>query len=637
MKKGLETYLYTTVGVVAFLAIIIGVNLIGSRAKVRVDLTSERAYTLSQGTRAILSKLDTPVQVRFYCTRGENSMPVMLKNYAQSVEDLLGEFRQASKGQIEIQKLDPVPDSDAEDSAKLDGVDGQMVELGSDPIFLGLSITMLDQKEVIPFLDPSRQKMLEYDLARAITRVTTPTRPVIGVMSPLPFNGSAAPMMMMQRNRQQQQQPWVLATQLKKDFTLTTVEMTADKIPDEVKVLLVIHPKAISESAQYAIDQFLMRGGKLIACLDPLAALDPAAGGGPMGGGSSSNLDKLLKAWGLTFDSTKIVADMDNIFVQPGQTRGDHPALIELSDAYLNGTDILTSNLGKFFLPFAGAITGTPAEGLQMTTLARSSKKSQLIESMSAQMGGEQIVKDFKASGTEYNLAVRVSGKFKTAFPDGKPKAPEAKPEEGKPEEKKPETASVPGLKESPADTTVILIGDSDFLQDRAAFAQSRDPFGRTVLQAINGNMAMSQAAVEQLAGDSNLIAVRSRASRERPFTVVKKMQADAEAAFQTKIKELETSLRDAQAKLNELQQNKAGEGKQKFILSTEQQAEIANFRAKESAVNKQLKQERKNLRIGVEALETKTKWLNILGMPLVVAAAGVFFALRRRSVQAAR
>ena len=635
MKKGLETYLYTTIGVVAFFVILIGLNLIGNRAKVRVDLTEDNSYTLSEGTKAILGKLDTPVQIRFYCTRGENAMPVMLKNYAQTVEDLLSEFRQKSNGQIEIQKLDPVPDSDAEDSARLDGIEGQMVEFGGDSIYLGLSVTMLDQKETLPFLDPSRQKMLEYDLARAVSRVVTPTRPVVGIMSPLPFNGTGSPMMMMQRNPQQQQ-PWVLTTQLKKDFTVMPVEMTADKIPPDVKVLLVVHPKGITETAQFAIDQFLMRGGKLIVCLDPLAALDPTAGG-PMGGASSSNLDKLLKTWGLSFDSTKIIADMTNIFVQPGQTRGEHPALIELTEAYLNGSDILTSNLGKLFLPFAGSISGTPAEGLQMSTLARSSNNSQLVDPMTAQMGGAQIMKDFKSAGTEYNVAVRISGKFKTAFPEGKPKAAEPKPEEVKPEEKKPDAPVESSLKESPADASVVIIGDADFLQDRAAFAQRRDPFGRTVLEAINGNMAFSQAAVEQLAGDSNLIAVRSRASRERPFTVVRKMQADAEAAFQTKINELETSLRDAQAKLNELQRAKTGEAGQRFILSPEQQAEIANFKKKEGEVKKQLKEERKRLRIGVESLETKTKWLNILVMPLVVAVAGLLLALKRRKLQAAR
>ena len=634
MKKGLETYLYTTVGVLAFLAIIIAVNIIGSRAKVRVDLTSERAYTLSAGTRAILAKLDTPVQIRFYCTRGENSMPVFLKNYAQSVEDLLGEFRQASKGQIEIQKLDPKPDSDAEDSAKLDGVEGQMVEMGGEALYLGVSVTMLDQKEAIPFLDPNRQKLLEYDLARAVSRVMTPSKPVVGVMSSLPVNGSGNPMMM--RMGRGGEPAWTFVTELKRDFTVKTVEMTADKIPDDVKVLLVIHPKGITDSASYAIDQFVLRGGKLIAYLDPLAALDRAAGG-PMGGASSSSMEKLMKAWGISFDSTKVVADMNYI---SRMRQGRSPAVLSLTANAVNKDDLLTASADNLFFVFGGAFSGSPAEGLRQTAMIKSSTNSQLIDPMSAQMGGEQLVTDFKASGTEYALAVRLEGKFKTAFPEGKPKAPEPKPEDGKPpEEKKPDAPAEAGLKESAEQNVVILIGDSDFIQDQACVQEAMNPFGggQRMMIPTNGNLAFAQAGVEQLSGDSNLIAVRSRASRERPFTVVKKMQADAEAAFQSKIKELESSLRETQTKLNDLQRSKAGEGGQKFILSAEQQAEIANFRKKEADSKVQLKKERKNLRNNVESLETKTKWMNILVMPALVTAAGIFLALKRRKLQAAR
>ena len=638
MKKGLETYLYTTVGVVAFLAIIIGVNIIGSRAKVRVDLTSERAYTLSAGTRAILAKLDTPVQIRFYCTRGENSMPVFLKNYAQSIEDLLGEFRQASKGQIEIQKLDPSPDSDAEESAKLDGVEGRPLDLGSDPIFLGLSVTMLDQKEVIPFFEPNRQKQLEYDIARVVSRVINPTKPVVGVMSALPVNGSGNPMMM--RMGRGGEPAWMFVTELKGDFAVKTVEMTADKIPDEIKVLFVVHPKGITDATQYAIDQFVLRGGKLIACLDPLAFFDRSAGG-PMGGGSSSTMDKLLKQWGLSFDPTKTVADMNYATqIQPGKV----PSLLSVIDKGINKDDILTANADRLMLVCPGNFSGAAAEGLQMTTLLKSTANSQLIDPMNAQMsfqgGAGQIIKDFKASGTEYALAVRLTGKFKTAFPEGKPKAPEPKPEDGKPpEEKKPDAPAEPGLKESAADNVVILIGDSDFLNDQVSTeAIGMDPrTGQRVMGVKGGNIPLAQAAVEQLAGDSNLIEVRSRASRERPFTVVKKMEAEAEAAFQSKIKELEGSLQETQTKLNELQRAKGKEAGQRFILSPEQQAEIANFQTKEKAVSVQLRKERKNLKLGVQSLEMKTKWMNILVMPVLVTAAGIFLALKRRKLQAAR
>lgn len=637
-KKGLETWLYSSLGVAAMLGIIIVINAIGSKAKTRVDLTEERAYTLSAGTRAILAKLDTPVQIRYYCTRGDNQMPVFLKTYAQRVEDLLGEYRQVSKGQIEIQKLDPVPDSDAEDSAKLDGVEGQQIQLGGEPFYLGLSVSMLDQKESIAFLSPDRERLLEYDISRAISRVMTAEKPVVGIMSPLQYAGMAMNPMMA-RMGQRGAQPWVFFSELKRDFNVQQIEMNVDKIPDEVKVLVVIHPKQIAEAAEYAIDQFVLRGGKLIAFLDPMSVLDRSSQQGPMGMnmGGGSSLDKLLKAWGLTFESTKVIADLDYV----GRTReGRQPAVLALTENAINHDDIVTADANNIFLVFAGAFSGSPAAGLKETTLLHSSVNSQLVDAMSAQFGGEQIIKDFKSTNTEQALAVRLAGKFKTAFPDGKPKAPETPPAEGeKKEEKKPDEPKEASLKESKEDGAVILVGDADFIQDQIAVQEMMNPFGggQRMVMPANGNLAFVQGAIEQLSGDNNLIAVRSRASRERQFTVVKEMQAKAESAFQSKIKSLETGLQEAQTKLNELQQAKGDKGGQKFILSPEQQKEIENFRAKEREVKVQLKDERKKLRAGIDSLENRIKWMNIALMPVLVAGAGIALAVLRHKRRAAR
>ena len=627
--KGLSTFLYSTLGVAAMLAIVIAINVIAARGKQRIDLTAERAYTLSPGTRKILSTVDTPVQVRFYCTRGENSMPVFLKTYAQRVEDLLGEYRQASKGHIEVQKLDPQPDSDAEDSARLDGVEGQTLPTG-ERIYLGVSVSMLDQKEVIPFLAPNRERLLEYDISRAISRVITPEKPTVGIMSPLPVAGQQSNPMMA-RMGQQGQPPWVFMAELQRDFKVTNVEMNADKIPDDVKVLLVIHPRGISDGAQFAIDQFVLRGGKLIAFLDPSCVLDRQNQQmmGPPGG---STLDKLLKAWGMTFETSKTVADMNYV----SQLRqGRSPTALSLTEKAVNKDDVLTGNADNLFMVFTGAFSGTPADGLTQTVLIHSSKNSQLVDPMMAQMGGEQIVKEFSASNNEYALAIRLAGKFKTAFPDGKPKPPEANPAEKKPDEK---PAVEPSLKESDKETTVILVGDADMIQDQIAVREMGNPFGgERLMMPANGNLAFAQGAVEQLSGDSNLIAVRSRASRERPFTVVKTMKEDAEARYRTKIKDMDTGLADTQRKLNELQQAKGKEAGQRFILSPEQQKEIENFRKKEADVKVQLKQERKKLRTDIDSLETRLKWFNIAGMPALVAVAGVGLALARRNKRAAR
>jgi ABC-type uncharacterized transport system involved in gliding motility auxiliary subunit len=622
-KKSFQVILFSAVGVLAMFLVLVAVNFIAAQFKQRIDLTSEKAYTLSKGTRSILSRLDTPVQIRFYVSQRATGMPVALKTYAQRVDDLLGEYKQASRGLIEVRRLDPEPDSDAEDSARLDGVQGQQL-LGGERVYLGLSVTMLDQKQTIPFLAPERERLLEYDISRAIARVSETNKPTLGIMSSLPVMGT--PMMPMAQ--QQRQEPWAFITELQRDFNVKQVEMTADKIPDDIQVLVVIHPRAISETSQFAIDQFVLRGGRLVAFLDPRAILDPMGQG--MGApASTSNLDKLLKAWGLSFDISNVVADMNYL----AHTRqGRAPAILILTDKAMDKEDIVTADADNVIMALAGTFSGTPAQGLKESVLIESSANSQLVDSMMAQFGGESIATNFSPSGKEFPLALRLTGKFKTAFPEGKPKASKggAEEEENEPnKQKKTEEKPAPTLKESTQDTSVVLIGDSDIVQDQIAVRELQNPFGPRWIMPANGNLAFAQSVVEQLSGDSDLIAMRSRASRERPFTVVKKIQADAEANYRSKIKELENSLTETQRKMNELQKGK--ENGQRFILSPEQQQELASFQQKEADVKAQLKTVRKEVRAEIDSLETRVKWLNIAAMPAVVALSGIGLALFRR------
>lgn len=620
-KKGLEAIIYSGAGIVAMLLILVAVNFISAQAKQRIDLTAEKAYTLSAGTRAILAKLDTPVQIRFYCTRDTKSMPVTLANYAQRVEDLLGEYKQAAKGKIEIQRLDPVPDSDAEDSARLDGVEGQPLR-GGERVYLGLSVSMLDQKQAIPLLAPERERLLEYDVSRAIARVMVSEKPVVGVMSALPVMGDMNPMMM--RRGQEEPKPWAFISELQRDFNVKQVDLSADKIPDDVKVLLVIHPKGISDATQFALDQFVLRGGQLVVFVDPMCALDrPPAPTGGMPPQSSSTLDKLFKAWGVDFPAGQVVADLEYAASMRGER---NPTVLALSETATNKDDVLTADADNLVMAFSGAFTGTPTAGLTKTELLKTSQRSQLVDAMVASFGGAQIANDFKASGTEYPLAVRLSGRFKTAFPEGKPKPAEPTSAEPKPEEKPADTSF---LKESVRPTTVVLVGDADMIQNGVAVRELQTLGGQPLFIPMNGNLGFAQGAVEQLAGDSDLIAVRSRASRERPFTVVQKMQADAEANYRSKIKELESNLAETQRKVNELQRSK--DAGQRFILSPEQQQELANFRKTEADVKTQLKEMRRKLRAEIDSLENRIKWINIAGMPVVVILAGFFLALMKR------
>jgi ABC-type uncharacterized transport system involved in gliding motility auxiliary subunit len=635
-KKSFETILYSIAGVIIMAAILIGFNFITGAVHDRVDLTREKAYTLSGGTKAILTKLDSPVKLRFYCTQAENTtaVSVYLKSYAKKVEDLLEEYRQAGHGKIVVEKIDPQPDSDAEDSARLDGIDAQSLPDG-ERFYLGLAVSQgMDSKQAIPFLSPDRERQLEYDVSRAITRVVTPEKPIIGIMSALSvFGAEANPMMQQMGQQSQQQPPWALVTELQNDFTVKRVAMDAATIDDDIKVLIVIHPRDISDAAQYAIDQFVMRGGKLIAFLDSSSQVD-AHNQNPMMGqmpGGGSSLEKLLKTWGLQFDTSKVVADRNFTMNlgEEGDTAQQHPVWLALTPEGINSNDIATAELDNVWYFSGGAFTGKPAPGLNETVLLHSTPDSQLVDSMTANLSGENILKDFKPSGIEYALGVRLTGKFKTAFPDGKPeeKKDDAK---DKPAEKKTDTS----LKETKEDNTVVLIGDSDMIYDGFTLRRVNTPFG-TMSSAMNANLNFAQNLTEQLSGDNNLIAVRSRAVLEHPFTRVKKIEAEAQARFMDKIKELQDSRDKANARLNELQQQKSGN--QRFILSPEQQAEIDNLKKTEAKISTDLRTVQKDLRRDVVSLQHRVEWINIAAMPLAVTLVGIGLAVFKRKRTSAK
>lgn len=633
-KRQFESLLYSVIGVVAMFLIVVAIYFIVGTFNARVDLTADNLYTLSPGTKRILEKLDTPVEIRFYATQDSKDMPVVLKNYAQHVEDLLQEYRKTAPGKITLKKLDPEPDTDAEDSASIDGVEGQAVNLGA-KIYLGLAVSQLDQRVAIPFLTPEREKLLEYDISRAISQVSSSKKAVVGVMSALPVFGMPSNPMMMQMG-QQGQEPWVFISELKRDFDVRQVEMNGEAIPADIKLMVLVHPKAITDEEQFALDQFILRGGKLIAFLDSLSFVDTrnSPGSNPlqaMASATGSNLPRLLKAWGLSFDSEKVLADShySTRMQRNGQVENT-PVVLSLTPEAINEDDVVLGQIDDLLLPFAGVFSGTPAEGLTQTVLLHSSESSQLVDRFTAQFSGEQVNRDFKPSGTNYTLALRLTGKFKTAFPEGKPKATAGAADE---KQEKPEASAAEApLKESKGDGVVILVGDSDLLYDSFAVRQL---FGRQLMVPMNANLSFLQNAVEQLSGDDDLIAVRSRAVKKRPFTVVRDMQEQAKERYRSKIQELQRSLSDAQSKLNQLQQQK--EAGQRFILSPEQQAEIQKVQEKERVVKRELRDVEKSLARDIRSLETRLEWVNIAGMPLLVTLLGIGLAIFKRKRTAAK
>jgi ABC-type uncharacterized transport system involved in gliding motility auxiliary subunit len=626
-QKNVETILYSTAGVVIMFVVLLAFYVISSAFKGRVDLTHEKAFTLSPGTKQILGKLDSRVTIRFYSTASEASMPPVLRTYSQHIEDLLGEYKEAAHGKVVIEKLDPKPDSDAEDSARLDGVAGQpLTPFGGEKVYLGLVVSMLDEKVAVPWLPPDRERLLEYDISRAIARVINPTPPVLGVMSALPIFGSTPNPMMRQMNRGGEE-PWAFISEIKKDFTVREVPMTASKIDNDINVLLVVHPRDITDVTQYALDQFILRGGKLLAFLDPHAYYDQKHDQMQQVIGESagqSSLDKLLKAWGLEMDINKVAAD--KTFAWRNNQGAVMPTVLVLNKEGINNDDVVTSQIDNLALLFPGVFTGKVADGLKETVLLHTSKESELVDTITASIGADQILKDFKPSGIDYALAVRLTGKFKTAFPNGPPPMTKDEPNM---------QAKIPQLKESTGNGVVILVGDSDMLNDQAC-VQVQEILGYRMVRPMNGNLNLVESFVEQLSGDSDLISLRSRASLDRPFTRLKDMEAKAGAEQEAKLKELEASKSDTERKISELQARKSGD-EQKFILSPEQQKELENYQKIVANANKELKLVHKQLTKDTESLEFRTKIVNIAAMPILVAISGLVLWMVKRNRTAAK
>ncbi|HEX2198549.1 MAG TPA: GldG family protein [Burkholderiales bacterium] len=606
MKK-YEHLVYSAVGLLALLLILVAVNFLASRAPARVDLTEGDIYTLSEGTRKILRELPSPVKVKLYVSQGE-SVPVPLRSFAQRVEDVVDEFKQAAGSNLIVERYHPRPDSEEEDAAQLDGMEPQQLMSG-EQFYLGIAVSQLDRKQAIPAVSPQRERLLEYDLIRAIARVGNPERPKIGLMAGVPVMGEK-----FNPFTRQSSEPWVLANELRRDFEVKEVPMSAKEIDKDINVLLLIHPRDIQPQTEYALDQFVLRGGKLIAFVDPYMYFDQQQ---PMMPGmppqpSSSTLPTLLKAWGVTMSPDKVIADV--VFGSGGGQRYT-PTVLSLNRTAFNRDDIVTSQIETLLYAFGGAFE--VKTDLRITELVKSSPESMLVDNANATKAGDEATRAFKPSGNAMPLALRLTGKFKTAFPEGVKEGDKPVP-------------NTPQLRESSGENSVILVADVDLLADGAA-VDIQDVFGRKVVVPSNGNLAFAIGMVEQLSAGDDLISLRSRAASFRPLTVVRELEAEAQKQYFGQIQALEEDLQKTTERLQELQKQGGAAGKGGQLLSPEQQAELERFRKTVAERRLALKEVRKNLRQDAESLVFWTKVANIALMPLLVALVGLMVALIRR------
>jgi len=625
---------------IALAAVLFGAfNMISSAAlrSARFDLTDHKLYTLSDGTNNVLSHLAEPITLRFYLSKKLATGLPGIKGYATRVQEMLEEYAQVAGNQLVLQVMDPEPFSEEEDRAVAYGLQGIPLDNGSTQFYFGLAGTSsTDELEVIPFFQPEREEFLEYDLTKMIHTLANPKKKVLGLISSLPIDGVGAMSPMQQRGGSQ---PWLIVTHIEQMFEIKKIESTASTIPEEVSVLMVVHPKTLGDPTLYAIDQFVLHGGHAMIFVDPLAESDSGGGNpmNPMGGGGprNSDLPKLFDAWGLEMVKGKVLGDLPlakkvQIQQQARMQVVDYPVWVDFRQEHFSQDDIVTAQVPSITMASAGILQKKGDVGTELTPLIQSDEAAMKIDasllSFMPDLGA--ILSSYKPENEKMMVAARVTGNVKTAFPDGKPKEPAKEGEDKSPtsieSDKKP---SQPHVSESKDPINVIVVADTDILQDKF-WAQVQNFFGQRIGIPTAGNGTFVTNALDNLTGSNDLISVRSRAGYSRPFTLLRALQQDAEQQFRQKEQALQERLKATEGKLQELQSQKS-EGNT-MLMSAEQQKAMATFRQDLVQVRKELRSVQHELGKNIESVESWVKFINIGLVPILIGMVGVWMSSSR-------
>ncbi len=604
-------------GILAVLVILVVINIISDMAYFRVDVTENQLYSLSSGTRNMLKSLPEDVTLKLFYSASLAGQPQALKTYADRVKDLLREYENNSGGSIKLEIYDPKLDSQEEEWAQKYGVAANPINpLTYDELFFfGLVSESLDQTATIPILDPKREPYLEYDVSQLLYQVLHPRKKTLGVLSSLPVTGSSLPPFAMPNQpRPEPQNPWIIINELKKNYDVVSISTNITAINQDVDLLLVIHPKEFSDTIQYAIDQYVMNGGKAIFFVDPFCTIDMSASGMgfPMPG--SSDLNRLFNAWGVNVPARKVVADMDNpTTIAMGNNRAEkNPAWINANGAMFNNDDVTSADLGTMIFPLAGYVTAMTNASVEMTTLIHTSDNAMEMDSQAAQSNAENIRRQFTPAGKPFSLAVKIKGKFKSAFPSGPPAGI---------------TQTNTYVPAGSAPNTLMIVTDVDMLADRFNI-QQMNILGMSSFRQINNNYDFVMNAIDQFMGDQNLISVRSRATYDRPFTVVDDLEKQAQQKWLSHEKQFSDELQSVRQQIAQLQAQK--DESQRMIITPEQQEEIKKLEAQRAELRKNLKVVRKQLNRDIERLGFKLKFLNMALMPILVSLFGIGLAIHR-------
>ncbi len=562
---------------------------------VRVDLTENQLYTLSDGTEEILSEIEEPINLYFFFSEKVSEDLTSLRAYAQRVEEMLREYQLTAGDRINLQIIDPEPFSEQEDQAAAFGLQSVPVNQSGDEFYFGLAGTnAVDGLEVISFFQPDKEEFLEYELSKLIYALANNVRPKVLIYAGLPVGQGVDP-------RTYQPTPaWVVISQLEGLFDVDVVESLDEESILAADLLVLIHPQNFSDEQMFLVDQHVMRGGKLIAFVDPMAETSrPQQGAMPTP--NASDLNKLTSGWGVLLRDNEVLGDAEAALLVGGAngTPVRHLGILGFGTGQLSSSDVVTAPLETINLATSGIFDVDDIDGITATPLILSSDYSGSLPAMQFQFLSDpaELQKGFSPSGQNYVAAVRLSGRADTAYPDGV---------------SGDEQVILTGTE----DLEVILVADTDLLTDRL-WVQVQNFFGQQIASAFADNGSFVENLVDNLSGSSALIDVRSRGQFSRPFVVVEKLRRDAESQYLQSAEDLQVRLSETERQLEELESARVSDGL--LTLTPEQEAALGRFQEEKLRIRKELRDVRHQLDKNIEDLGSSLKFLNILLLPLLL------------------
>jgi len=622
--------------IITFCAIIICQD---TGKSLRADITDQKLYTLCDGTKSILGKLNQPIKLKlYYAKTAAIKAPDQIRyfnNYYQFVKSLVEEYVWASEGMVELEVIDPRPFSEEEADAIRYGIKRFPIT-EEESFFFGLVVqTRFGVEKSIPFFSPDRQNFVEYDISYLIDTATTRKKNKIGVMSSLEVMGDDITPYMEQMMRMQGQRPkpaWTVITHLQQQYEVKSIPTDANEIED-IDILLVIHPKNLKERTLFAIDQFILKGGRAVICIDPYCFVDypsPRAMQMQIPETRHSQVDKLLRSWGLEMKKNTFAADM-NLALKASLDNKSRPETIApfldlLAPNCFNTDSVLTATLNEVRVLFAGSLQPIASDSnetaINRTALITTTDAGGTISIDNPHevkyLNASQLADRFVSSRGPVTMGYLITGKLTSSFPEGI-----QIPVESQDANATETTQLLTGITEAKQDCAVVVFSDVDFVADMLAY---QDTFFGKIVIADNSTLLMN--SIDDLLGSDDLISIRSRGNFKRPFTVVDSIEKQAQADTAEQEEKINAEIKAFQSELNKLL-GTAKQGEEKIIgstiLSKKKALELNIHQAK-----RQLREVKMQKRQSLENLGNKLRNFNMLTAPAVILTIAIVLSIRR-------